>query len=319
MSKFDNAFSGVGGAQVSTDTVDYASQNKALVGVFKTQGKAISRVGIVSGIIDLGLQKLPDAAIVWNGTSKDEAAEIVKNPNTYFEDGFDQKTKAACRFKRWPQKPQQAVAITVDFPQFKHDWGGDIGEKPIRFLLNGEFTPKGKKPWDAIVGRTYDLKETTKDFSPKWSLATNSLLYKLAIATEVCKEGTPFSRGDIGKLIGKAALFEARLWLEGTYLQEKITFKGAVPEGMSIPVWDDDMSYFVRFDKENEESSIVQLRKAVKNTIKAALNYEESQLAQDWDSVMFKAFTPKQDKPPVQEYAEEEEQEDGVYEDDIPF
>ena len=100
--------------------------------------------------------------MVWTGTPEQEAEAIEKNPNTYFEDGINPDTKAPERYKRWPQKPQRAVAITVDFPQFQYDWGGDVGEKPLRFLLNGEFIFKGGKGSDVVVGRTYDLKETTK-------------------------------------------------------------------------------------------------------------------------------------------------------------
>lgn len=302
MGKFDNAFAGVGGkgggsgVEPGAETrpkIDYAAQNKALVELFGTADKARSRVGIISGIINLGVQKIEDAKLLWTGTPEQEAEEIAKNPKTYFENGVNPQNGAPARFKRWPKKSQQSVAITVDYPQYKFDWGGEVGEKPIRFLLNGEFTPKGKKPWDAIVGRTYDLKETTQAFDPKWSLDTKGVLYKLAVATEVIKAGEPFSKNDIGKLIGKPALFEVRLWLENGFLQEKITFKGEVPEGVPVPEWDDSLEYFVRLDIENDESAVKQLRKAVKNTIKMSSEYVGSKLHEQFDSVMFPSYGTK--------------------------
>ena len=45
-------------------------------------------------------------------------------------------------------------------------------------------------------------RETTKDFNPRWSLAKNSLLYKMAVATNVIKPDEPFNwKSQIGELI----------------------------------------------------------------------------------------------------------------------
>ena len=313
MSKFENAFDSFGGTSGEVDPnlpkIDWKVVNKGQVDLFGTQEKARSRVGVVSGIIDLGLQELDDAKVVWAGTAEQEAAEIEKNPNTYFEDGVNDKTGTKERYKRWKQKAQRAIAITVDFPQFEYDWGGEIGKKPLRFLLNGEFIPKGKKIQDVVVGRTYDLKETTKDFAPRWSLATNSLPYKLAIATEVIKVGEPFTKKQLGQLIGKHALFEARLWLDDNgYMQDKISFKGEVPEGMEKPAVDESTLYFVNLDTNNDESAVKQLRRSVKNTIKRSVSYIGSKLQAQYESILFPVFNKGDEEVPTP-LAEKKEQE----------
>lgn len=306
MSKFANAFSGLSGGNSETPSdyvkIDWDKVNQEQVDLFGTQDKARSRVGIISGITDLGIQEVENGHKKSEVAPEDEADFIEKNPTNWFEDFINPKTKQVERHVFWPQKPQRAVAITVDYPQFEYDWGGEIGKKPLRFLLNGEFIPKGGKGSDVVVGRTYDLKETTKDFAPRWSLATNSLLYKLAVATEVIKAGEPFTKAEIGKLIGKPALFEARLWMDGGYKQEKITFKGEVPEGMAVPDFDESILYFITLDGENDAEHVKQLRRSVRNTIKRSVSYADSKLKEQFGDVVegnYKANTsePVQDVP----------------------
>lgn len=297
-SKFANAFSGLNKGSGDPDAVkfDYAKYNTEIVDLFDTKEKAKSRVGVVSGITDLGLQPMEDGHKKSEIALEDEAQFVIDNPTNYFEDYTDPVSKKTERHVFWKQKPQRAVAISVDFPQYQYDYGGEIGKKPVRFLLNGEFVQKGQKAWDVVVGRTYDLKETTKDFDPKWSLAKNSLLYKLALATEVIKPNEPFTKGRIGELIGKHALFEARLWLEGSYLQERISFKGEVPEGMPKPEVDEDNLYFINIDEVNEEQHVKQLRRAVKNTIKRSESYEGSKLQEQYDSILFPVYSKDESK-----------------------
>lgn len=334
MSKFANAFSGLSGgnSELPADYVkiDWDKVNQEQVDLFGTQDKPRSRVGIISGIIDLGIQEVAPGHKKSEISLEEEEDYLKDNPTNWFEDFTNSKTKQTERHVFWPQKPQRAVAITVDFPQFEYDWGGEIGKKPLRFLLNGEFIPKGGKGSDVTVGRTYDLKETTKDFAPRWSLVTNSLLYKLAVATEVIKVGEPFTKADIGKLIGKAALFEARLWMEGGYKQEKISYKGEVPEGISVPEYDESILYYISLDSENDPEHVKQLRRSVKNTIKRSVSYAGSKLQEQYGDVIEQVNTAKaqsevaqQEKSSAQVNADVvESQESEGFDDfhsDIPF
>lgn len=295
MSKFASAFNGLGGnnSESSGEKIDWAVVNKERAEIFKTEDKAKSRVGIISGLIDLGLQPMDDGHKKSDIALEDEAQYILDNPTNYFDDFEDNRSKKTERHVFWPQKAQRAVAITVDFPQFEYDWGGEIGKKPFRFLLNGEFINKGMKRSDIMLGRTYDLKETTKDFAPRWSLAKNSLLHKMAVATNVIKPEEPFTKGQIGELIGKAALFEVRFWLEDGYANEKISFKGEVPEEMTAPEYNEDILYYINLDSDNDEAAVKQLRKSVKNTIKRSESYQGSKLQEKFGSVIEATYTPK--------------------------
>lgn len=326
MSKFGNAFNNLGGGsgESSGEKIDWNAVNAERSALFKTEDKAKSRVGIISGIIDLGLQPMDDGHKKSDIALEDEAQYILDNPTNYFGDFEDNRSKKTERHVFWPQKAQRAVAITVDFPQFEYDWGGEIGKKPFRFLLNGEFINKGSKRSDIILGRTYDLKETTKDFAPRWSLAKNSLLHKMAVATNVIKPDEPFTKSDIGKLIGEAALFEVRFWLENGYANEKISFKGEVPEEMTAPEYSEDILYYINLDGENDEAAVKQLRKSVKNTIKRSESYQGSKLQEKFGSVIEAVYTPKkEDDKPAQETKAAPKQDapdlSGSFDSDIPF
>ena len=328
MSKFGNAFSNLssGGGESSGEKIDWKAVNEERVKIFKTEDKPKSRVGIISGIIDLGLQPMDDGHRKSDIPLEEEEAYLLEHPTNYFQDFEDARTKKTERHVFWPQKAQRAVAITVDFPQFEYDWGGEIGKKPFRFLLNGEFITKGSKRNDIILGRTYDLKETTKDFNPRWSLAKNSLLYKMAVATNVIKPDEPFTKSQIGELIGKAALFEVRFWLEGGYTNEKISFKGEVPEEMSAPDYDDSILYYINLDGDNDEAAVKQLRKSVKNTIKRSESYRGSKLQEQYGNVIEGVYPAKTEaakqEPPVPSAAAPAKQEAPVatdFEDDVPF
>lgn len=326
MSKFSAAFDDATNTQFTDSEdrpkIDYAKQNAEREAIFGTKDKAKARVGIISGIIDLGVQPMEP------GHKKsevvDEEAYLLEHPTSWFADVKNQQTKAVERHVFWLNKPQRAVAVTVDFPQYTYDWGGDIGVKPFRFLLNGEFIPKGGKRKDLVVGKVYDLKETTKDFEEAklWSLSTKSVLYKIAVATEVIKSGEPLQASQIGSLIGKAALFEVRAWINNKYWDEKITFKSEVPEGVTVPEIDEDLLFYINLNKDNDPKAVITLRQAVVNTIKRSESWETSKLKEQfgdkrpftWQTTTQQSSVSSTPEPEVQEEKEPE-----YFDDDIPF
>lgn len=123
--------------------VDWDARSKYIVEKVGTQKKAKAMIGIISGIIDLGLQVQEDAKMEWKGDEASELEELEKNPDQYFETLPNDK-KIPTRYKRWKVKPCQQVAFTVDFPGIMLNqsqfFGEDDGvEHPLRMLLNGEF------------------------------------------------------------------------------------------------------------------------------------------------------------------------------------
>jgi hypothetical protein len=176
-----------GNNQSNTDRpkVDWDAMNKYMVDTIGTQKKAKAMIGIISGIVDLGLQVQEDAKMEWKGDEESEREELAKNPEQYFETLPNDKG-IPTRYKRWSVKPCQQVALTVDFPSIMINKGQFFGdenaqEHPLRMMLNGEFYMKevGK-----VVGKPYNIKEV-KQADGSWGFKNNTQIYKLAAATDV--------------------------------------------------------------------------------------------------------------------------------------
>lgn len=315
-------------------TVDFDAYNAYVVEAVGCSEKPEALIGIVSGVIDLGLQAQEDAKMKWSGTEADEAAEIAKNPLQYFEDIKDSKTGAVERFKRWPVKAQRCVALNIDFPEtlvnkgkfFDEDGVGE--DLPFRGLLNNEFGLKGV---GKVVGKAYSLKETRND-DGTWSLKNNTVLWKLAQATNQLNGTQGFKPGDLGNLIGQAAMFNVHVFLNEhggkQYLNEKLAFNGPVPKAMQklIPTLDERFMHVVNFKGEQDLEVLKTLRQSVINTMKLAEDFEGSDVqkalieigkvkAGDSSSAPQQSKPePKQDKPAPQPAADFDS-----FDDDIPF
>jgi len=251
-------------------------------------------VGVVSSIVDLGTQAQDDAAVPFTGNEDDEAAEIAKNPNTYFEDGIDPndpKRKKQVRLKRWPQKPIQSVAISVDFPDIMLDKGQFFGskeaeEKPLRLWLGGSFyVPEA----GMIVGRPTPLK-VTKNTKDQWSFNKKHLFYQMASAAKLIdpSKDDPFLPKDIDKLVGKAFCFEAQVFFKESkgkeYYAEYIKFVSGLGRGQKAPDCEVAKN-LIQFNQDNDPEALKELRNHVKNTIKRASNYEGSKIQKQLDAL----------------------------------
>lgn len=287
--------------------VDWDARAKYLVETIDASQAPESKIGIISGIVNLGIHAQDDAAAKFTGTAADEAAEIAKNPLQYFET-MDDDNGVPTRYKRWPVKPCQAVALFIDFPdkqlnqsQFFDDV--DSGElQPHRMLLNGEFFLKGV---GKTVGRPYNLQEKP-NASGGWSLKNNTQLFKLAQATGCLDEQGNFKAQHVGKLLGKAAMFEIQVFLKKgsdgkEYLQEKIKLNGSIPKIMvpMIPVLDKKHLFGVNIRGKQDPEVIKNLRVSVTNTMKQATNYAGSDFQ--------KAFEPNYVAPAPKEGEQEVE------------
>lgn len=244
-------------------------------------------VGVVTGIVDLGMQEQPDAEVVFAGTKEDEEKIIADKPDTYFKDGIDQQTKKRARLKCWPVKPQPCVAVAVDFPDILLNKGQFFGDKdtepkPLRMWLGDQFYVQGV---GSVVSRPAVLKPTVLNKDCKkgdeiWSLAPNHLFYKMAVASKIIKPGEAFDARRIDEVVGQAYQFQAHIFLKAgkdgkEYLNEKIKFVGGLGRGQSAPESPVE-PFVVQFNRINSEESLKQLRGHVINTIKQALNYNGS-------------------------------------------
>ena len=276
-------YTGVQAPTNSESNVDFDALNKYIVEQVGCSTKPEAVIGIVSGVIDLGLQAQEDAKMKWTGDAASEAAELEKNPNQYFETLPDEKG-VPTRYKRWAVKAQRSVAITFDVPSIMLNRGkffaeDGVGEElPFRGLLNNEFGVKGI---GKTVGKPYSLREQRND-NGTWSLKNNTILHKLAQAVDALDEQGNFKPAYLGNLIGGAAMFNVHVFLnkqgEREYLNEKMSFNGPVPKMMQgmIPTLDEKHMYMINFQGEQDLEALEQLRQSVINTMKMAEDFEGS-------------------------------------------
>ena len=273
--------------------IDWDARTKYMVEKAGTQEGPESMIAIVSGLIDLGLQKQDDAKMEFKGSAADEAqvladetAKTKAEPKQYFET-LPNDQGVPTRYKRWEVKPAQQVALTIDFGDIMLNQSQffdevDSGEEhPLRMLMNNEFYMKGV---GKIVGKMYGLKESRND-DGTWGIKSNTILYKLAQACGgVLDSKANLKPAYLGNLLGKAALFEVQLFTNTydgkEYLNEKVKLSGQVPKAMQklIPTIDQSYIYGVNFTGEQNPEVLKNLRQSVINTMQLAVNFAGSDL-----------------------------------------
>lgn len=262
--------------------IDWTARQNYIVDTVGTQNEAEQVVGIISSIISLGLQELPDAQMLFTGDADAEAAELAKRPDQWFET-VDDDNGNKIRVKKWKSKPCQQVAFTVDFPQYQLNqskfFGEDDGKThPLRMLLNKEFGVSGI---GKVVSKPYNIKEVRND-DGSWSFKSNTQIYKLAAATDCLDEKQRFKPQMLSKLLGKAALFEIRVWNKESkgklYLTEDIKLSGKVPKAMlpMVPELAPEYIGGVNFSGEQDMQTLKNLRQSVITTMAQSTAFEGS-------------------------------------------
>lgn len=261
--------------------IDFEALNQYVVETAGLQKKEVL-VGVVAGIIDLGNQKQEDAAMKFDGTAEDEAKAIAEKPDTYFEDMKDPVTQKMARYKRWPQKPTQCIAIAVDFHDIMLQKGQFFGDedaepKPLRMYMGGQFFLSSVKK--QVVGRPIPLREK-KNSSGKWSFDKKHQCYKMAADAGLvdASKDEVFKPAQIDQLLGKAFQFSAQIYFNsGGYYTEDLKYVGALGRGQKAPDVDFE-PMLIQFNQDNKPEDLKELRSHVKNTIMLAENYEGSKI-----------------------------------------
>lgn len=295
----------------SESNVDFEAINRYRVEAAGLQDRE-TVPGYVAAIIDLGIQKQPDAEVAFTGTEEEEEAIMAEMPDTYFKDGIDQDTKQPVRLKCWPQKPQQCVVLAIDFPDIIVDMAQAYGEEskplPLRLYTGGQFYIPTQ---GMIVARPTPLRVVNLDKSrktKKWSLAQNNMLHKMAVAAKLIKPDEVFLPQRIDELLGKAFQFDAQVYFKQSgqkeYFTEYLKFSAALGRGQNVAELE-TVPKLVEFDEENSEESIKELRQHVVNTIKQAENFKGSAIQKQLEKLRPK----KEAKPDADEPDSEEEQE----------
>lgn len=246
--------------------------------------------GVISVIVDLGSQKQPDAEYDLQGEDVGKTAaeltekyaqEIAEGKISKFDKSYDSVAKSWVIRKFVPQKDRQSIAYAVDFPDIQLDkgqfFGDDSGEtKPLRLWSGGQFWNKYQKKM--LIQNLTPLK-ITKDDKVGWTMKSNSLPYKMAVASKVTKQGDAFLPQEIDKLLGKTMQFKVQIYNEQgkdgkQYYKEKMSFVGGLGRGQKeIEL---DKTYLIQFNKDNDPEALKELRKHIINTIENATNFEGS-------------------------------------------
>lgn len=305
--------------------IDYDALNKYVVETCGLQERE-TLIGVVSGIVDLGTQDQPDAELEFDGDAAAEAEEIEKNPNTYFKTAYSHEKKKEVRYKCYPQRPVQCVAVSVDFPDIVVDKGQFFGEsnpQPLRMYLGGTFFLEGA---GMVVARPTTLKVNKK--LGKWSFDQKHLFYKMAVASKLIKPGEIFVPARIDELLGKAFQFEAQVHMKENkgkeYFTEYIKFVSGLGRGQSAPELPFE-PFLIQFNSENNVEELKNIRNHVLNTIRRASNYEGSLIHQQ---LKLDSMYKGEDNAPTVKKTEDKKANEKVskpattaeeFDDDIPF
>ena len=272
--------------------VDYDALNKYVVETVQAE-QPETMVGVISMIIDLGTQKLPDAEYEVDdedkGLTVDELNEkhkeaIGSGKITKYDMAYDNGKQVIKKFV--PQKDRQAIVYAVDFPDVIVDKGQFFGQsnpQPLRLFSGGQFW-NGEK---MIVQNMIALKVTKDDNiegGSVWTMKPNTTLYKMALGAKIIETGKAFNPSRIDELLGKSLQFEIQVFKNSkSYYTEKLKYVGGLGRGqqpLSL-----DKTYMIEFNGDNDVEGLKQLRANVVNTIKNATNYQGSKIQQQLENL----------------------------------
>ena len=272
--------------------VDYDALNKYVVETVQAE-QPETMVGVISMIIDLGTQKLPDAEYEVDAEDKgltvDELNEkhkeaIESGKITKYDMAYDNGKQVIKKFV--PQKDRQAIVYAVDFPDIIVDKGEFFGQsnpQPLRLFIGGQF-------WDGEKMRVQNMialkvkKDGNIDGGKTWTTNPKSSLYKMALGAKIIETGKAFNPSRIDELLGKSLQFEIQVFINGkAYYTEKLKYVGGLGRGqqpLSL-----DKTCIIEFNGDNDVEDLKQLRTHVVNTIKNATNYQGSKIQQQLENL----------------------------------
>jgi len=278
-------------AKTTTPTVQWDALNRYVVEECKLQ-QPETMLGVISVMVDLGTQKQNDAE--YDLEPEDKQLTIEQLTEKYsldihegkirkFDKSFDSKTRSWVIRKFVPQQDRQSIVYAVDFPSIMLDKGKFFGEeegknvKPLRLWVGGQYWNKYQEKMLVQNVIPLKVKNIADDGQPKkWSMATNSSLYKMAVAAKIINQGDAFLPQDADKLLGKTLQFKTQVFFNRgkdgkDYYTEKLAFATGLTRDQAEKQV--DSTYLIQFNQPNDPQALKELRKHIVNTIENATNY----------------------------------------------
>ena len=274
--------------------------------------------GVLTGLIDLGNQKLPDAE--YDVDSGDESLTVEELTDKYSDDIESGKISKFDIVKDWstlppkevikkfvPQKDRQCISYCVDFPDVMLDKGKFFGEnsepKPLRLYFGGQYYNTFSKKM--MVQNLLPLKITNIAKDPQnskvWSLSPKSQLHKMAVAAKLINTGDAFLPDNIDELLGKTLQFKVQIGFnekgDKKYYFEKLSFLGAIQR--KDKPFEDVPVFLIQMDEENDPEALKGLRKHIINTMEMSTNFEGSALQKQLLEVRPNSFKDNSGSPAV--------------------
>lgn len=272
--------------------VDYDALNKYVVETVQAE-QPETMVGVISMIIDLGTQKLPDAEYEVDAEDKgltvDELNEkhkeaIESGKITKYDMAYDNGKQVIRKFV--PQKDRQAIVYAVDFPDVVVDKGKFFGQsnpQPLRLFSGGQFW-NGEKMLVQNMIALKVKKDDNIEGGNAWTMSPKSSLYKMALGAKLIETGKAFNPSRIDELLGKSLQFEIQVFKNSkSYYTEKLKYVGGLGRGQQPLTL--DKTYMIEFNGDNDVEGLKQLRANVVNTIKNATNYQGSKIQQQLENL----------------------------------
>lgn len=271
--------------------VDFQGFNEHLFDVIGSRTRTLGYV--VCGLVELGTQELDPFEIPLAEASADHK-KALDDPKREAKVIIAQhpKTKEPVETLSIPQKPKAQMAIVVEIPKLKIDYGKFFSKdkesdvKPYRFYMGGEWMvngPDGKKI--KILGRPSNVVCGPNDKAPSgWAYASNNLLFKFAEAAGLTDENNILDQDfDLGELLGSqgAIKVSAKKTEKNDKVYVNVTVKDPSPRAEEVPPINLEKEGIEPWgvmlnDEEVDPDVVKKLSAACKNSIKRASEYEGS-------------------------------------------
>lgn len=301
--------------------VDWNAKDEYVAGVLGL-GKH-SLIGTVSLLTDLGLQPREDQVLIWDDKTKADSGWRLEN----HEDGNPKCEGARIETKMikgkqtevlvYPQADMAQIAISVDFgeklinlDQFFRPDSDEQVSRPFRDIIGRtgwggfKFDAEGKRK--NVVAKPFNMAETNVNRQKKnakyhSAFGKTSMIYDLAKYCKVLDEDENFHIRDVGKLLGKACMFEVvvewNTWKDKTTgeerrkLETKITPSAVLSprdeafyKSDILPLLKQEGNGMLLFKGGNHEADLRVCNSVLRNTMEFALNWEGSALKGELES-----------------------------------